>query len=71
MAPPVSSSETTPHNLEKLKLSFIEEIHSNLGTSLPFKLVTTEYADAAAEAIALARAAVKVADWLDSHRKYI
>ncbi|GKB65098.1 hypothetical protein Tco_0921284, partial [Tanacetum coccineum] len=30
-------------------------------TSLPFKLVTTEYADAAAEAIALARAAVKVA----------
>nr|GEV78509.1 RNA polymerase sigma-70 region 1.2 [Tanacetum cinerariifolium] len=32
-----------------------------LGTSLPSKLVTTEYADAAAEAIALARAAVEVA----------
>ncbi|PWA64368.1 RNA polymerase sigma-70 region 1.2 [Artemisia annua] len=31
------------------------------GTSLPSEFVTTEYADAAAEAIALARAAVKVA----------
>ncbi|GKF92977.1 hypothetical protein Tco_0279696 [Tanacetum coccineum] len=32
-----------------------------MGTSLPLELVTTEYANAAAEVIALARAAVKVA----------